>query len=121
MGALSKFQAFLFASLLAKKFTDWDAYKLGLIDKKGKLIKKASSAEEKKALGTFENLVRKVKSVILKFVPDNKYLQFIISAYLLKENENEKHKEIIYNELNEEEKIQLDDIINNCINLNLGD
>lgn len=121
MGALSKFQAFLFATLLSKRFIKWDAYKLGLIDEKGKLLRKPSTSEEKKSLGTFENLVRKVKTVILRFVPDNKYLQFIIGAYLLKENDSKKIKEIIYNELNDNEKSQLNILIETCIMLKIGE
>lgn len=106
MGAFSKLQAYMFAALLAKDFTKWPAYELGVIDENGKLLKKPSSIEEKNSLDVFENLIRKIKLIILKFAPSAKYLAFIAAAYLLKEEQELVHirfKEEMSKELTESE------------------
>ena len=89
MGAFSKLQAFIFATLLAKPFPEWDAFKLGLIDEKGNLIKKPVTPEEKSSLNALTNLIRKIKKILVKFLPDSKLLGFIVSAYLLKSESTE--------------------------------
>lgn len=110
MGAISKLQAYSFAILLSKDFKKWEAYKLGIINDKGEILRKPKTKEEKNSLDSFENLVRKLKIILLKFVPSAKYLSFIIAAYLLKE-ENNTHHEIFRNrvskELSEEEILSL--------------
>jgi len=118
MGAFGKLQAIMFVTLLSKPFKDWKAYKLGLIDLKGKKIKEPQTSEEKKALGMFENLVRKIKSIIMKFLPSSNYLQFVLAAYLLKENvsdEENEAKKAIDEVLTEEENELLMKIISNKI------
>jgi len=82
--AFSKFQAFSFASLLAKPFVDWEAFKLGLIDDGGKIIQKPKTGPEKKALNAFNNLIRKIKRILLRYVPDQRLIGFLIATYLLK-------------------------------------
>ena len=84
MTAISKFASLMFASLLMKDFKTWKAYEVGLIDDKGNLLKDPTTQEEKRALGSLEDLVRKIKKIMLKIMPSNKYLQFLITAYLLK-------------------------------------
>lgn len=111
MGAISKLQAYLFAALLAKDFKKWDAYNLGVMDEKGKIIKKPKTPEERKSMDVFENLVRKIKTIILKFAPNPKYLSFIMAAYLLKENTDSKNM-IIKKEL---DKILSENEINEII------
>jgi len=118
MGAFGKLQAITFATLLAKPFKEWKAYKLGIIDLKGKKLREPKTVEEKKSLGLFENLVRKLKSIILKFLPSSNYLQFVLAAYLLKENVSDVEKEVkkaIDEVLTEEENDLLIKIISNKI------
>lgn len=86
MGAFSKLQAFKFAALLAKPFNKWDAFEDGIIDDKGSILIK------KPKMDTFSNLVRKIKKLMIKYIPDNNLFQFLVAAYLLKsestQNEN---------------------------------
>jgi len=104
MGAFSKFQALTFATLLSKPFIKWDAYKLGIIDENGKKIKKATTSDEKNSIDMFQNLIRKLKIVLNKFIPSPNYLQFILAAYLLKEEKFTKNEE--------ELKIEIDKVLN---------
>jgi len=86
---MSTYKTFVFASQLAKKFIDWDAYKLGLIDDKGNLIKKPITKNEKKALTSYDNLIRKIKKLLHKFTPDNEAFNTLVSLYLIKQESTE--------------------------------
>ena len=91
--ALLTYFAYKLGILLSKPFTQWEAYKLGLIDDKGNIIKKPTTPEEKNALNTFYNLVRKIKYVIVKFAGDTPAINFLIAFLLVKKesyDENEK-------------------------------
>ena len=88
MGAFSKLQAYNFAILLARPFEDWDAYKLGIIDENGDIKKTPVTREEKNSLDTLENLIRKIKRILLKYLPSKKLISFLIAAYLLKNESN---------------------------------
>jgi len=102
MGAFSKLQAITFVALLTKPFRKWKAFELGIIDKNGVKINEPKSKEEKDSIDLFKNMIRKIKVTLLKFIPSEKYLQFILAAYLLKENLDEKESTI---------KIELDKVL----------
>lgn len=53
-----------FIKRLTTPFDKTEAYNLGLIDEKGKRLKKAQTSEEKKAMGYFDRLVFNVKRLI---------------------------------------------------------
>jgi hypothetical protein len=104
-GAFGKLQAYMFAIILSRPFEDWDAFKLGIIDIKGNILKKAKTKEEKKSLDAFSNLIRKIKKLLIKYIPDNKLFQFIIAAYLLKaESKNELFLHVLDNLSEKEQK-----------------
>lgn len=100
MSVLSKLQAYRFASLLSKPFKDWDAFTFGLIDEKGNILKKPKSKQEKKSLDVFNNLIRKIKKLLIKYIPDTSMFQFLVAAYLLREEKIDKEEKIIMAELN---------------------
>jgi len=52
---------FLLIADLFKKIEKFDAFKLGIVDKKGKEIKKAKTPEEKKSYGLYEKFLFKLK------------------------------------------------------------
>lgn len=87
-GAMSRitttYMAYRFGKLLKKDFTDWEAYKFGLIDEEGKIIKKPTSKEEKNTLGTIETLARKIKKTLLKYVGNRKVMFTVMALYLMK-------------------------------------
>ena len=49
---------------LNRKFTKWPAYKLGLIDEDGNIIKNPETSEEKKALGAFDKLILRIRKIL---------------------------------------------------------
>lgn len=55
-----------FIKRLTTPFNKTEAYKLGLIDEKGKRLKKAQTSEEKKAMGYFDRLVFNIKRLLEK-------------------------------------------------------
>ena len=112
MGAFGKLQAYKFAVLLSKPFTEWDAFKLGIINEKGEILKRPVTSEERNSLDTFENLVRKIKKLLVKYIPDTRFLQFLIAAYLLK-NESEYD---IFTKITEELSIKEQDMLHGILN-----
>ena len=98
-GALATYMAYQFAKLLKDRFVDWDAYKLGLIDEKGNIIKSPKTKEEKDSLNYLINLARKIKIVLVRYVGDNRMVNFLIAAYLLKSES--KQDDSIANEIQE--------------------
>ena len=104
LGAMDKLINVTFSALLTKKFTDWNAFKLGLIDAKGNKLKDPKTDDEKKSLTTIINLVRKIKRILVKFTGDSQTINFIISMMLLKENEDKNECMVeIENDLNDVE------------------
>lgn len=77
---------FRFLKLLITAFEDTEAYKLGLIDGKGKRIKKADSADERAAYTPFHRLVFNIKKLIAKAPGGStKIASYAAALYLLKE------------------------------------
>jgi hypothetical protein len=93
------FLVYKFASLIKKTYTEWDAYKLGLIDEKGEVIRKPKTTEEKNSFGKVESFVLKVKNILLKYIRSEKLLSILVYAYILK---NESAKSIAIIELEEQ-------------------
>ena len=61
------FTTYKFLSTLIKPFTEFDAYKLGIIDKKGNFIKKTKdlkTSKEKKAAAMFFRIIINLKKLI---------------------------------------------------------
>lgn len=64
-------------------FTQWKAYKLGVIDERGNIIKKSRNREEESSLGYFDKLVLKLKK-LLAYVPGGSTMfGSLAAAYLL--------------------------------------
>ena len=113
MGAFSKLMAFTFATLLAKPFPKWKAFEHGLIDEKGNIIKKAETRPERESLSGIKNLVRKVKRLLIKVVPDSRLLGFLITLFLLKKEseQDETETQLLENLEKDLSKNELADII----------
>lgn len=69
-----------FISYFEKRFDEWLAFKIGLIDKSGKILRQPKTSQEKNALNAIANLVRKLKLNMLKHSSDSTIK--IISYYL---------------------------------------
>ena len=89
MSAVDAFIAYKFIKLMTTPFTETEAYKLGIIDEKGKVLKKRAklnTPQEKSAYTILDTLVWNIKRIIEK-VPAGKTRlgSFAAALYLLKE------------------------------------
>lgn len=80
---------YAFIKRLTTPFTEWDAYRLGIIDDKGNVIKKRKDLrtfEEKNAFGVFDLMVLNIKKTMAK-VPggETKLASYAAALYLIKE------------------------------------
>lgn len=97
---LDIFLVYQFLRRLATPFEKWDAYKLGIIDKSGSVIKERSSlsSTEKKAFGHFDVLVMNLKKLLEKVPGGKAKVASYAAALLLLREHNATHKELVYNE-----------------------
>lgn len=91
-----------FANLVRRKFVDWDAYRLGLIDRQGNIVKVPRTPSEIRSFGMFENLVRKLKKAIARYVGDSDIVSHLISLYLVKKESRDSNEEFVKQEIAEE-------------------
>ena len=80
--------AYKILSMLVTNFEDTKAYKLGIIDKNGKNLKKASTlktTEEKDAYTYLTRLVFNMKKIINKIGGENKLKSLVAALWLVKE------------------------------------
>ena len=103
MGIISRagdlFYAFRFLKLLVTPFEKTPAFELGIIDKDGKVLKKAAerqSPEEKSAYTVFHRLVFNIKRLLAK-VPGGKSVigRYGAALFLIKEHTGMSEKAII--------------------------
>lgn len=83
------FLVYQFIRRLATPFEKWDAYKLGIIDDKGKVLikrKNLKTPEQKKAWGVFDVMVANIKKLLAK-VPggSSKIASYAAALYLIRE------------------------------------
>jgi len=80
-----------FVKRLATPFNETKAFDLGLIDEKGKRLKKASSRDEKNAMTYFDRLIFNLKRLLAKLPGgESKFVSLAAALFLLKENEKPK-------------------------------
>ena len=80
--------AYKILSMLVTNFEDTKAYKLNIIDKNGKNLKKASTlktSEEKDAYTYLTRLVFNMKKIINKIGGENKLKYLVAALWLVKE------------------------------------
>jgi len=90
--AMDLYFVYKFAKFIAMEWTDWPAYKLGIIDDEGNVIKRKREGMEERANYTlFHRLLRKLKQ-LLERVPGMKgKLGKAVAAYFLFKEGMEKH------------------------------
>ena len=86
------FLVYQFIKRLSTPFKEWDAYKLGIIDEKGKqLIKRKdfTKREQKDAYGIFDIMITKLKRLLEK-IPGGKSRigSYAAALYLIKEQQS---------------------------------
>ncbi len=117
------FLTYQFLKRIVVPFEKWDAFKLGIIDKNGKVLRKKNTLktdQEKAAWGYFDILTANLKKMLAKVPGGNSVLGSSVASYLLiKENQsdllmNEVYFETqfikIYNQLNEEGMIAANNV-----------
>ena len=78
--------AYRILSMLVKNFKDTQAYKLGLIDDKGKNLKKPETSAEKDAYTYLHKLVFNMKKIVNRLPGGESKLKSIVTAlFLIKE------------------------------------
>ena len=73
-----------FATLMTQKWEKWDAYKLGIIDGEGEIIKEPETSKEKDAFGKLERFILKIKKTMLKYIKSERLLSVLVYAYIIK-------------------------------------
>ena len=92
---ISAFTVFKFIKIISDPFTKMEAYRLGIIDSKGKFLKKVNELETKKerdAVNPFNRLMINLKKAMNR-VPDPKFkaqLKTLPTAMILLKDEAEK-------------------------------
>lgn len=92
------FLTYQFLRRLSTPFNEWDAYKLGIIDKNGNVLRRSSTLtkpEEISAWGYFDRMVANLKKLIEKFPGGKmKIASYAAALLLLKENNLERELDI---------------------------
>ena len=81
------FLVYQFIKRLSTPFEETKAYELGLIDEKGKRLKKASTRDEKNAMTYYDRLIFNLKRLIAKAGIQSKFVTFAAALFLLKEEQ----------------------------------
>ena len=86
------FMVYNFLKRLATPFSEWEAYKLGIIDERGNILRKKKTftlQKERSAFGVFDTMILKLKRLIEK-VPGGKsrLASYAAALYLIKEGQN---------------------------------
>lgn len=87
------FLVYQFIKRLATPFNEWDAYKLGIIDEKGNILKKRKDllkVDERKAWGNFDIMISKLKRLLEK-VPggQSRLASYAAALWLIKEGKEQ--------------------------------
>tara|TARA_R100000231_G_scaffold125606_1_gene96000 strand:+ start:478 stop:1005 length:528 start_codon:yes stop_codon:yes gene_type:complete len=101
------FLLYQFIKRLATPFKEWDAYELGIIDAKGKQLKKRKDFRKQKehdAFGLFDLMVTKLKRLLEKVPGGSTRLgSYAAALWLIKENHRIEEAEMITEEEIEQE------------------
>ena len=91
-GSMSKgmdiWYTYQFLKRLSTPWEDTQAFQLGLVDKKGKKLRKPRNTDERNAYTLFERMVYNTKRLMQKWGFDNKIGTFAAALFLLKEQEH---------------------------------
>lgn len=86
--AIDLFLVYQFIKRLSTPFENTKAFELGLIDEKGKRLKKASTREEKDAMTYYDRLIFNLKRLIAKAGIQSRFVTFAAALFLLKEEQS---------------------------------
>lgn len=87
--AIDFYMSYRFIRELTKSWTQMEAYKLGIIDEKGNILKKSrelESQDERDAYTPFNRMVWNLKKLLEKLGGKSKIVSYSTAAWMLKEN-----------------------------------
>lgn len=87
--AIDLFVLYQIIKRISTPFKDTDAFKLGLIDEKGKRLKKAESKEEKEAMTYLDRFVFNIKRALSKIGLDSKVATYAGALFLIRESQTQ--------------------------------
>lgn len=90
------FLVYEFIKRLSTPFNQMKAYELGLIDEKGKRLRKASTREEKNAMTYYDRLILNLKRLLSKVGVESRFASFAAALFLIKEGNKPKDKRVTY-------------------------
>jgi len=96
---------------LSTPFDETEAFRLGLIDAKGKKLKSAKTSEEKLEITYYKRFIRNLKRVMSKVGLGSKLATFAAALFLLKEHVEPKHT--LTEESFDDEDLVLTEIVEN--------
>lgn len=82
------FVLYRFIKAISTPFDETDAFRLGVIDEKGKLLKSPKTQEEMDAYDHFDRFVINIKRILQRFGLDKKYATYAGALLLMKESAN---------------------------------
>ena len=91
-----RFYALRFLRLLTTDWKDTNAFKAGIIDENGKVLRKAKGREDKKVYNIFHKLVYNIKRLLNKvpMVGKTKLASYAAALFLIKEHTNLKDEHL---------------------------
>lgn len=87
---------------IGSPFKKWDAYKKGLIDDDGNLLRDITDEDRKTHWGYFDRMCWNLKKIIIKFTGKSQLSAALVTLYLLKEGIQEEYANNIVNKLFED-------------------
>jgi hypothetical protein len=84
---------------ISRKWVDFKAYQLGLINELGEKIKSPLSADEKDAYDSYHKMIFNMKRILQRFVGKNQTVQQLTTMFLLKEGFESKQIEMVLESL----------------------
>lgn len=96
MSAVDLYLVYEFIKRLSTPFEETEAYKLGIINDEGKVIKSPRTSEEKNALTPFDKLIFNLKKLLKKVTGiERRISTFAAALFLLREYEERNNKSFI--------------------------
>lgn len=78
-----------FIKAISTPFDETDAFRLGIIDEKGKLLKSPKTQDEKEAYDPFDRTVFNIKRILQRVGLDKRYATYTGALLLMKESAND--------------------------------
>ena len=98
-------------------YKDWEAYKLGIIDENGDLIKRPTNSEEKKAYNYFVKLMISLKKQIEKTLPDQQQEKIKRLLFHVRETNWDLITLDILDVFHEEDNKEMNELLNEILNI----